>query len=135
MTPARPIFAGDEEKMDNIKGYIARSGVVDLALTIVMALAIVKVVDSLVVDILMPLISHLAGDNRDMANYFIPVAPGIHSDMTYNEAKQIGAVIGYGQFVIALVYFIIAATLFFLISQGLREWRKEEASKRIAPQD
>ena len=121
--------------MRNIKDYIAQSGVVDLALTIVFALAIVKVVDSLVVDIIMPLISHFAGNNRDMANYFIPIAPGIHSDMTYNEAKQIGAVIGYGQFIIALVYFIIAATLFFLISHGLRQWRKEEASKQTAPRD
>jgi large conductance mechanosensitive channel len=115
--------------MFNIKDYIARSGVVDLALTIVLALAIVKVVDSLVVDIVMPLISHFAGDNRDMANYFIPIAPGAHSDMTYNEARQIGAVIGYGQFIIALAYFIIAATLFFLISHGLREWRREDAAK------
>jgi large-conductance mechanosensitive channel len=49
--------------------------------------------------------------------------------MTYNEARQIGAVIGYGQFIIALVYFIIAATLFFLISHGLREWRREDATK------
>jgi large conductance mechanosensitive channel len=115
--------------MLNIKDYIARSGVVDLALTIVLALAIVKVVDSLVVDIVMPLISHFAGDNRDMTNYFIPIAPGAHSDMSYNEARQIGAVIGYGQFIIALVYFIIAATLFFLISHGLREWRREDATK------
>jgi large conductance mechanosensitive channel len=118
--------------MLNIKDYIARSGVVDLALTIVLALAIVKVVDSLVVDIVMPLISHFAGDNRDMANYFIPIAPGAHSDMTYNEARQIGAVIGYGQFIIALVYFIIAATLFFLISHGLREWRREDATKETS---
>lgn len=118
--------------MRNFKDYIARSGVIDLALTIVVALAIVKLVDSLVVDILMPLISHFAGDNRDMANYFIPIAPGIHSDMTYAEAKQIGAVIGYGQFVIALVYFIIAATLFYLISHGLRDWRKEEAVKQTS---
>jgi large conductance mechanosensitive channel len=119
--------------MRNIKDYIARSGVIDLALTIVVALAIVKLVDSLVVDILMPLISHFAGDNRDMANYFIPVAPGIHSDMTYNEAKQIGAVIGYGQFIISLVYFIIAATLFYLISHGLRDWRREDAAKQTYP--
>jgi large conductance mechanosensitive channel len=119
--------------MRTIKDYIARSGVIDLALTIVFALAIVKVVDSLVVDIVMPLISHFAGNDRDMANYFIPVAPGIHSDMTYSEAKQIGAVIGYGQFIIALVYFIIAATLFFLISHGLREWRREDAAKQTSP--
>lgn len=116
--------------MRNIRDYLARSGVVDLALTLVLALAVVKVVDSLVVDILMPLISHFAGNGRDMADYFIPIAPGIHQDMTYSEAKQIGAVIGYGQFIIALVYFIIAATLFFLISRGLRDWRKADQSDK-----
>ncbi len=116
--------------MHNIKERLARSTMIDLALTIVLALAIVKLVDSLVVDILMPLISHFAGDRRDMANYFIPIAPGIHSDVTYNEAKQIGAVIGYGQFIIALVFFIIAATLFFMISHGLREWRTEDRTRQ-----
>lgn len=115
--------------MRNLKDYLARSGAIDLALVIVLALAIVKVVDSLVMDIMMPLISHFAGDSRDMANYFIPIAPGAHSEMTYNEAKLIGAAIGYGQFIIAVVYFIIAATLFFLISHGLREWRKEDAKE------
>jgi large conductance mechanosensitive channel len=115
--------------MRSLKDYLARSGALDIALTIVLALAIVKVVDSLVVDIIMPLISHFAGNNRDMADYFIPVGPGAHSDMTYAEAKQVGAVIGYGQFIIALVYFIIAATLFFLISHGLRAWRREDQAK------
>lgn len=113
-----------------IKDNPTLSNMIEVALTIVLAVAIVKVVDSLVVDIVTPLISHFAGNGRDMADYFIPIAPGIHYDMTYNEARQIGAVIGYGQFVIALVYFIIAATLFFLISRGLREWRKEDQSKQ-----
>lgn len=121
--------------MRNLKDFLARSGALDLALVVVLALTIVKVVDSLAVDIVTPLISHFAGGDRDMANYFIPIAPGIHSDMTYNEAKQIGAVIGYGQFVIALVYFIIAATLFFLISHGLREWRKEDAVRQRPPKE
>ncbi len=89
--------------MRSLKDYLARSGALDIALTIVLALAIVKLVDSLVIDIVMPLISHFAGNNRDMADYFIPVGPGAHSDMSYAEAKQVGAVIGYGQFIIALV--------------------------------
>lgn len=118
--------------MRDLKSYLARSNVLDLALVVVLAVAIVKVVDSLVVDIVMPLISHFVGDNRDMANYFIPIAPGVHSDMTYAEAKQIGAVIGYGRFIIALVYFIIAATLFFLISHRVRELRHEDQPKAKA---
>jgi large conductance mechanosensitive channel len=121
--------------MRNLKDYVARSGTIELALTIVVALAIVRLVDSLVVDILMPLISHFAGDNRDMANYFIPVAPGIHSDMTYNEAKQIGAVIGYGQFIVSLVYFIIAATLVFLLSRGLHNLRRGEGAEQASPNE
>ncbi len=118
--------------MRSLKDYLARSGALDIALTIVLALAIVKLVDSLVIDIVMPLISHFAGNNRDMADYFIPVGPGAHSDMSYAEAKQVGAVIGYGQFIIALVYFIIAATLFFMISHGLREWRREDQGREQA---
>ncbi|WP_051134301.1 MscL family protein [Methylocystis sp. ATCC 49242] len=118
--------------MRSLKEYLARAGALDIALTIVLALAIVKVVDSLVVDIIMPLISHFAGNNRDMADYFIPVGPGVHADMSYAEAKQVGAVIGYGQFIIALVCFIIAATLFFLISHGLREWRREDQAREQA---
>ncbi|MGJ0507311.1 MAG: MscL family protein [Methylocystis sp.] len=119
--------------MRNIKDDKARSGVLDLALVIVAALAIVKLVDSLVVDILTPLISHFAGDARTMANAFIPVGPGVHSDMTSDEARQIGAVIGYGQFVVALADVIIAATLFLLMSRGLRAWRRQDGAEPVSP--
>lgn len=65
-----------------------------------------------------------------MANYFIPLAPGAHKDMTYAEAKQIGAVIGYGQFIIGLVYFIIAATFVFLIAKGLAGLRSDGSADK-----
>lgn len=114
--------------MRDLKNYVAGSNVIDLVLAIVMAVAIVKVVDSLVVDIMMPLISHFAGNGADMANYFIPIARGVHSDMTYDEARKIGAVIGYGQFIIALVYLIIAGALFFLITRGLESLRADASA-------
>jgi large conductance mechanosensitive channel len=114
--------------MRDFKNYIARSNVLDLVLAVVMAVAIVKVVDSLVVDIMMPLISHFAGNGADMGNYFIPIAKGVHADMTYDEARTIGAVIGYGQFIIALVYLIIAGTLFFLIARGLESLRRDASA-------
>jgi|WetSurMetagenome_2_1015567.scaffolds.fasta_scaffold1391205_1 large conductance mechanosensitive channel len=112
--------------MGRLKDYLSRSNIVDVALAIVLAFALVRVVDSLVVDIMMPLISRFAGNGSDMANYVIPLAPGIHSDMTYDEAKKIGAVIGYGQFIIALVYLIIAGTFIGLIVKGLADLRKEK---------
>jgi large conductance mechanosensitive channel len=120
------------ESMGRLKEYLSRSNIVDVALAIVLAFAIVKVVDSVVVDIMMPLISRFAGHGADMSNYFIPLAPGIHSDMTYDEAKKIGAVIGYGQFIIALVYFIIAATFIGLIVKGLADLRKDSDSGKDA---
>jgi large conductance mechanosensitive channel len=115
--------------MNRLKDYLSRSNIVDVALAIVLAFAIVRVVDSVVVDIMMPLISRFAGNGADMSNYFIPLAPGIHSDMTYDEAKKIGTVIGYGQFIIALVYFIIAGTFIYLIVKGLADLRGEKDGK------
>lgn len=96
--------------MGRLKDYLSRLKFLDIALAIVMAFALVEVVDPAAIDIMTPLISHVAGKGADLSNYVIPLAPGVHSDMTYAEAKQIGAVIGYGQFIIALVCFITAAT-------------------------
>lgn len=107
--------------MRNLKNFLARSQALDILLALIMAAAVVKLVGSVVVDIVTPLISHFFGGGRDMGNYFIPLVPGTHSDMTYDEAKKIGAVVGYGQFIVALVYFIIAATLVGLIASGLRK--------------
>jgi large conductance mechanosensitive channel len=107
--------------MRGLKDYLAKSQALDVLLALILAVALVKVVDSLVVDIMMPLISHFFGGGRDMANYFIPLVPGTHSDMTYDEARKIGAVVGYGQFIVALVWFIIIATLAGLIVSGLRK--------------
>lgn len=107
--------------MRSLKAYLATSQALDIVLAVILAVAIVKLVDSVVIDIVTPLISHFFGAGRDMANYFIPLVPGTHSDMTYEEARKIGAAIGYGQFIIALVYFIIAATLVGLVVSGLRK--------------
>jgi large conductance mechanosensitive channel len=116
--------------MGRLKEYLSKSTALDIAVAIILAFALVRVVDSLVIDIMMPLISRFAGNGADMSNYFIPLAPGIHSDMTYDEARKIGAVVGYGQFIIALVYFIIAATFVGLIVKGLAGLRHEDAAGR-----
>jgi large conductance mechanosensitive channel len=118
--------------MGRLKDYLSRSTVIDVALAIILAFAIVKIVDSIVIDIMMPLISRFAGSGADMSNYFIPLAPGIHPDMTYEEAKKIGAVIGYGQFIIALVYLIIAATFIYLIARGLAGLRSGDDTGKDA---
>jgi len=103
--------------LEDFKKFALRGNVVDLAVGVIIGAAFGKIVDSLVGDIVMPLIGAVTG-GLDFSNHYIPLSKAIHSEMTYDEAKKVGAVIGYGQFLtVALNFLIIAFVLFLVIKQ------------------
>jgi large conductance mechanosensitive channel len=100
--------------LQDFKNFILRGNVVDLAVGVIIGVAFGKIVDSIVGDIFMPIIGAITG-GLDFSNYYVPLSKAIHSEMTYDEAKKIGAVIGYGQFITVLVNFLIIAAVLFLV--------------------
>ncbi len=100
--------------LDDFKKFIMKGNVVDLAVAVVIGGAFGKIVTSFVDDLVMPVVGAITG-GIDFSNHFLALSKAIHSDMTYDEAKKVGAVLGYGQFLTVLVNFLIIAFVVFIV--------------------
>lgn len=118
--------------LQDFKNFALRGNVVDLAVGVIIGAAFGRIIDSLVSDVIMPVIGAITG-GLDFSNYFLPLSKAAHTDMTYEEAKKVGAVVGYGQFITVAVNFIIIAFVLFLVIQAFERMRRKPAEAPGAP--
>jgi large conductance mechanosensitive channel len=107
-----------------------KGSVVDLAVGVIIGGAFGKIVDSLVGDVIMPIVSKLFG-GLDFANYFIPLAG--QSATTLVEAKKEGAVLAYGSFLTISINFVILAFIIFLMVKAVNRLRHQELAAAPEP--
>jgi large conductance mechanosensitive channel len=119
--------------LQEFKQFAMRGNVIDLAVGVIIGAAFSKIVDSLVQDIIMPPIGKLIG-GLDFANYYVPLN---HQDpnLSLVEAKKLGAVLAYGNFLTILLNFLILAFVIFQMVRLVHIARKnmEEPSKPSEP--
>lgn len=97
--------------LDEFKAFAVKGNVVDLAVGVIIGGAFGKIVESLVQDIIMPIIGKIFG-GLDFSNYYFPLN-GQAKTLTLVEAKKAGAVFAYGNFVTILLNFLILAFIIF----------------------
>jgi large conductance mechanosensitive channel len=113
------------------KEFAMKGNVVDLAVGVIIGGAFGKIVDSIVGDLIMPLVGRAVG-GLDFSNYFIPLAG--QTAATLAEAKKAGAVFAYGSFItVALNFMILAFIIFMMIKQINRLKRNEPAPAPAEP--
>ncbi len=112
------------------KEFAMKGSVVDLAVGVIIGGAFGKIVDSLVGDVIMPVVSKLFG-GLDFANYFIPLAG--QSATTLIEAKKEGAVLAYGSFLTISINFVILAFIIFLMVKAVNRLRHQEVAAAPEP--
>jgi large conductance mechanosensitive channel len=113
--------------------FAVKGNVVDLAVGVIIGGAFGKIVDSLVGDIIMPLVSRAFG-GLDFSNYFVPLAG--QTATTLAEAKKQGAVFAYGNFItVALNFLILAFVIFVMVKQINRLRSREEPAPAAEPED
>jgi len=108
--------------MQEFKDFAMKGNVVDLAVGVIVGAAFSKIVDSLVQDIIMPPIGKLLG-GLDFANYYLPLN-GQDAALSLVEAKKLGAVLAYGNFLTILLNFIILAFIIFQMVRLLQKARR-----------
>ena len=119
--------------LQEFKKFAMRGNVVDLAIGVIIGAAFSKIIDSLVGDIIMPIIGRIAG-GLDFTNYFIGLTPAASQAATYDAAKKAGATLGYGTFLTVTVNFLIIAWVLFLVIKGInRVAKREEATPPPPP--
>ncbi len=116
------------------KSFALKGNVMDLAVGVIIGGAFGKIVDSVVGDLIMPLISKAFG-GLDFSNYYIALA-GQTAGLSLIEAKKMGAVFAYGSFITAALNFIILAFIIFLMVRQMNRLaaaKEEQAAPAAAP--
>lgn len=115
------------------KKFIMRGNVIDLAVGVIIGGAFQSIVKSLVDDIFMPIIS-LATKGIDFSNWFIALDGNKYG--TLAQAQEAGAaVISYGNFISAVINFIIMAFIIFLFVKTINTLaeKTKKAEEPAAP--
>ena len=125
--------------LSEFKAFIARGNVLDLAVAVIIGAAFATIVGSLTDDIIMPAIGALFGD-LDFSNYFVRLG-AIPADYrgdpnNYAALKAAGVpMLGYGQFVTAVVNFLILALIIYQLVRMAQRMQKEEAVDAAGPSE
>lgn len=116
--------------MQEFKAFAIKGNVVDLAVAVIIGGAFGKIVDSIVQDLIMPIVGKLLG-GLDFNNYYIPLN-NQGTQLTLVEAKKAGAVFAYGSFVTILINFLILAFIIFQMVRILQKAKRAEPAPPAA---
>ena len=116
--------------------FAVKGSVVDLAVGVIIGGAFGKIVDSLVKDVIMPVVGRIFG-GLDFSNYFIilkdPPA-GYSGPMTYDALTKAGVpLFAYGNFITAVIYFLILAFIIFIMVKQINKLKRATPPAQPAP--
>jgi large conductance mechanosensitive channel len=105
--------------LEEFKKFALRGNVIDLAIGVIIGAAFSGIVNSLVQDVITPIIGAISG-GLDFSNYFTPLSSKVTAD-TLVEAKKQGAVLAWGSFLTLCINFLIIAFILFLVVRALNK--------------
>lgn len=117
--------------MTEFKEFAVKGNVIDLAVGVIIGGAFGKIVDSMVADVIMPLVSKVFG-GLDFSNYYVALA-GQPGGLPLAEAKKAGAVFAYGNFITVALNFVILAFIIFMMVRQINRLKRSESAAAPAP--
>jgi large conductance mechanosensitive channel len=110
--------------IQEFKEFAVKGNMVDLAVAVIIGGAFGKIIDSLVKDVIMPMIGLLVG-GVDFRNLFVALGSGSYA--TLAEAEKAGAaVLRYGAFIQTVVDFLIIAWVIFIVIKAINRMKREQ---------
>lgn len=116
--------------VQEFKSFALKGNVMDLAVGVIIGAAFGKIVDSLVGDLIMPLVSLIVG-GLDFVNYYLPLS-GQAAGLSLVEAKKLGAVFAYGSFITVALNFLILAFVIFMMVRQINRMKASEPAPVVA---
>jgi large conductance mechanosensitive channel len=113
------------------KEFALKGNVMDLAVGVIIGGAFGKIVDSVVGDLIMPIVGRIFG-GLDFSSYYIGLA-GQAAGLPLAEAKKAGAVLAYGNFITVAINFVILAFIIFLMVKQMNRMKREAPAAPPAP--
>ena len=116
--------------------FAVKGNVVDLAVGVIIGAAFGKIVDSLVTDLVMPVISRFTG-GIDFASHFVALGPIPAGAATVDAIRKAGVpVIAYGNFVNVVFNFVILALVVFVMVKQVNRLRNAAPpAPAVPPED
>lgn len=107
--------------LDEFKAFALKGNMIDLAVGMIIGSAFTSIVNSLVNDIFMPILSLITG-KVDFSNMFIALDGNTYA--TLDEAQKIGvATINYGSFITQTINFLLMALVVFMVVKQIGKLR------------
>jgi large conductance mechanosensitive channel len=120
--------------------FAVKGNVIDLAVGVIIGGAFGKIVDSLVKDVVMPIVGRIFG-GLDFSNWFIMLGnppAGYSGPQTYEALTKAGVpLLAYGNFVTVAINFLILALIIFMMVKQINRLKREEppAPPKAPPED
>ena len=119
-----------------VREFAVKGSVIDLAVGIIIGAAFGRIVDSLVKDIIMPVVGAIFG-GLDFSNWFIMLKappPGYNGPMTYDALTKAGVpLFAYGSFITAVINFLILALIIFIMVKQINRLKRQTPPAPPAP--
>jgi len=113
--------------LEDFKKFALRGNVVDLAVGVIIGVAFNNIVQSLVGDIIMPVIGAITG-GLDFSNHILPLSAKVTA-VSLADAKKEGAVLAWGNFLTIVLNFLIVAWVLFWVVRFIGRLMHAEADK------
>ncbi len=113
------------------KEFALKGNVMDLAVGVIIGGAFGKIIDSMVGDIIMPIIGKAIG-NVDFSNMYVALS-GQAAGLSLADAKKAGSVLAYGNFLTISINFLILAFVIFQMVKMMNRMKKAEPPAAPAP--
>ena len=116
------------------KEFAIKGNVMDLAVGVIIGGAFGKIIDSVVKDLVMPIVSAIIGQ-PDFSQLYVVLKGEVPANMTLEEARKIPetAIFAYGNFITVAINFFLLALVIFIMVKGINRMKKKEEAAPSAP--
>jgi large conductance mechanosensitive channel len=111
--------------MKEFREFALKGNVMDLAVGVIIGGAFGKIVDSMVKDVIMPLVNFVAGGQIDFSNKYFVLSGAVPAGATLAEAQKAGTVFAWGSFVTVAINFVILAFIIFWMVKSMNRMKRE----------
>jgi large conductance mechanosensitive channel len=115
--------------VQEFKDFALKGNVMDLAVGVIIGAAFGKIVDSLVKDIIMPIVGYIFGglNFTEMFVMLAPPAKAVEGTVSYDSLTKAGAnLFAYGNFITIVINFIILAFIIFQMVKAMNKLKAAE---------
>lgn len=120
--------------MKEFREFALKGNVIDLAVGVIIGAAFKTIVDAVVNDLVMPPLSLIIG-KKDFTNYYFALGSNVRAavekdpNLTLADARKLGPVFAWGDFITISLNFLILAFIIFLMVKGINTLKRKHGTQ------